>query len=144
MSSRGGSKSSGSSRKGNFKKGKGSKGTNSISGYKFGKSSKREYKFSPLDSRYSAPQATFVTVVERLENEILKDFDKMAKHVAKSLVDGGVKDEPPKPKLARSVNPDATVAATENEEYAILGSLILGGILEFLQFLYFLCSPREC
>jgi hypothetical protein len=33
------------------------------SAYKSGKPNKRECKFSPLDSRYSAPQVTYVTVL---------------------------------------------------------------------------------
>jgi hypothetical protein len=57
-------------------------GSNSNSGHMSGSmSSSKEYKFSPLDPRYNAPQATYVTVLERLENEILKDFDKMALEV---------------------------------------------------------------
>jgi hypothetical protein len=51
-------------------------------------------------------------------NEILKDFDKMAKYVAKSLVDGK-RFEPEKPTLTKSKEKDAAKAADENEELAI-------------------------
>jgi hypothetical protein len=93
-------------------------GSNSSSGHMSGSMSSKEYKFSPLDPRYNAPQATYVTVLERLENQILKDFDKVAKYVAKSLVDG-TRFEPEKPTLTKSKAKDAAKAATENEELAI-------------------------
>jgi hypothetical protein len=61
-----------------------------------------------LDTRYSAPQATYVTaVLEKLENERLKEFDKMAKRVAISLVDCK-KDVPVRPSMQRSDEEDAT------------------------------------
>ncbi len=115
MSSKGGNKSSGGKR-GNFKRDKSFKGSRSKSGYKSDKSSKREYKFSPLDSRYSAPQATYATVLEHLENEVLKTFDKGARDVAQSLVDG-TKCVPDKPKLGRS---NATDTAEKDREDAEL------------------------
>jgi hypothetical protein len=93
-------------------------GSNSNSGHMSGSLSSKEYKFSPLDPRYNAPQATYVIVLERLENQILKDFDKVAKYVDKSLVDGQ-RFEPEKPTLTKSKDKDAAKAAAENEELAI-------------------------
>jgi hypothetical protein len=119
MFSKSGNKSFGGGKKGKKGKEKSFKGSNSRFGYKSGKSSAMAYKFSPLDTRYGAPQATYVTVLEKLENEILKDFDKMAKHVANSLVDCQ-KDEPVRPTMQRSDNEDATKKQLEDEEYAIL------------------------
>lgn len=49
------------------------------------KSFKKALKFTPLDSRLSTPQATYVTVLEAIETEILKTFDKAAKDVATSI-----------------------------------------------------------
>jgi hypothetical protein len=48
-----------------FQRGKSSK-SKSQSSFKSGKSKKRELKFTPLDSRYCAPQATYVIVLEAL------------------------------------------------------------------------------
>jgi hypothetical protein len=93
-----------------------SQSNSGYSAYKCGKPNTREYKFSPLDSRYSAHQATYVTVLEQFENEVLKTFDKGAKDVANSLVD--IKRcEHEKPKLQRSKATDPAEKERENAEF---------------------------
>jgi hypothetical protein len=116
MSPKSGYKSFGGGKKG--KKENSFTESNSNSGIMSGSMSSKEYKISPLDPRYNAPQATYVTVFERLENDILKDFDKMAKYVAKSLVEGE-RFEPENPTLTKSKETNAAKAAAENEELAI-------------------------
>jgi hypothetical protein len=93
-----------------------SQSSSGYNAYKSGRSNKREYKFSPLDSRYSAPQATYVTVLEQLENEVLKTFEKGAKDVAQSLVDLK-RCDPEKPKLQRSQVTDPGEKERENAEF---------------------------
>jgi hypothetical protein len=92
------------------------KSSRSSGAHKSGYKSKKEYKFSPLDSRYYSPQATYVSVLEHLETEITKTFEKGAKDVAESLVDGQ-RLHIPKPTLKRSTATDPEDKTREDTEY---------------------------
>ena len=87
-------------------------------GYKSSKSYKKEMKFTPLDSRYSSPQATYVTVMEALETEILKTFEKGAKDVADSLMAEELITLE-RPAIQVSTNADAALAARENVAFEL-------------------------
>ena len=116
MSSKGSSKSSSASngKRGNFRRDKSFKSSKSHTNYKSSKS--KEYKFTPLDSRYQAPQATYVSVLEHLETEITRDFEKCAREVAESLMDEK-KFHIPRPALKRSQATDPDERARENDEF---------------------------
>jgi hypothetical protein len=87
-------------------------------GYKSSSNSRKELRFTPLDSRMSSPQATFVTVMEALETEVLKTFEKGAKDVADSLVAEELL-APVRPTMARSTHEDAAIRARENTEHEL-------------------------
>ena len=115
MSSKHSSKGPGG-KKGHFRRSKSFK-SKSIS-HDGNKSFRKALKFTPLDSRLSTPQATYVTVLEAIETEILKTFDKAAKDVATSIRQEE-KVVLQRPKLQLSTNADAAVAKVENEEFRI-------------------------
>jgi beta-galactosidase/beta-glucuronidase len=113
MSSKTRSKSSSGGRS-HFRGSRDKSGKSKSHGYKSSsKSYKKELKFAPLDSRYSSPQATFVTVMEALETEVLKTFEKGAKDVADSLMAEELITLT-RPTIKVSINTDAAMAAREN------------------------------
>jgi hypothetical protein len=77
---------------------------------------KAEMKFSPLDSRYAAPQATYATVKEHLLNKILKEFEKGAKDVADSL-EAETETTFTEPVLQVSTSTDAAVREREDRTH---------------------------
>ena len=78
----------------------------------------KELKFTPLDSKNSVPQATYASVMEAIENDILKNFEKGAKDVADSLL-AEEKIQIPKPKLQVSRADKEPDVLCETEEFKI-------------------------
>jgi hypothetical protein len=75
------------------------------------KKGKKELKFTPLDS--GSPQATYMQVMEVLENHLVIEIDKGGRDVANSIAAASIQ-LPEKPKLEISTETDAAKKAAED------------------------------